>query len=227
MPKSYKKKSLKKRKQTGGDSICSNLYPNISSNTQSLVSNETIGGPAPVSSSDKVLSCSIPTPRAPVGKVPPEPMMEQMPMEGTPSAFLGNPPPRTPPKIPGPPGPGNYQLGLAGIPFLGPQETPPQATSILRDLVNKGTFNRDYQPILNTNLVTNSTCKSNPNNRTQLGGAGSSVSKKTSLKIIKSPKLLKKQDKKLKKEREKKIIYLNLKDRQKNNKTKKKYSKNN
>ena len=193
MPKSYRKKkpkSLKRKKQTGGDTICSNLYPKLSSNSQSLKLNETIGGPAPALSSDNVLSCSIPTPRAPVGQTPPEPMMEQMPMDGTPSAFLGNPPPRTPPTMTGPPGPGNYQLGLAGIPVLGSRETPPQATSILRDQVNKGTFNRDYQPILNTNLVTKSTCKANPNNRSQLGGKRSSLSK--SLKIIKSPKSLKK-----------------------------------
>lgn len=200
MPKSYRKKipkSLKRRKQTGGDTICNNLYPKVSSNTQSSASNETIGGPAPVSGSDKVLSCSIPTPRAPVGISPPEPMLEQMPMEGTPSTFLGNPPPRTPPTISGPPGPGNYQPGLAGIPVLGSQETPPQATSFLRDLVNRGTFNRDYQPILNTNLVSNSTCKSNPNNRTQKGGTSSRLSKKKSLKNIKSRKLIKNKRKKI------------------------------
>lgn len=195
-------KSLKKKRQTGGDTICSNLFPKLPSKDPSLVTNETIGGPAPVSSSDNVLSCSIPTPRAPVGPTPPEPMLEQMPMDGTPSTFLGNPPPRRPPVIPGPPGPGNYKPGLAGIPVLGTHQKPPQATSILKELVNQGTFNKDYQPILNTNLVSNSTCKSNPNNRSQVGGSVSSPKKKKSLKIIKSPKLLKEQDKKLDKERE-------------------------
>lgn len=211
MPKSYRKKksrSLKKRKQTGGDIICSNLYPKISSNQQSLTVNETIGGPAPVSSSDNVLSCSIPTPRAPVGVIPPEPMMEQMPMDGTPSAFLGRPPPRVPPSLPGPPGPGNYQPGLAGIPPLEVNQRPPQATSILHSLVDKGTFNRDYQPILNTNLVTKSTCKANPSNRSQLGGKRVSLSKKKSskilneLKIIKSSKSLKEQQSQLDHKRE-------------------------
>lgn len=199
MPKSYIKKksrSLKRIKQTGGDTICSNLYPKLPSNDISLSTNETIGGPAPALSSVNVLSCSIPTPRAPVGKTPPEPVLEQMPMDGTPSTFLGNPPPRTPPVMTGPPGPGNYQPGLAGIPVQGSQELPSQATTILRDLVTKGTFNRDYQPILNTNLVTNSTCKANPNNRSQKGGTFSKVSKKISLKSTKSKKLIKSKRKK-------------------------------
>lgn len=200
------KRSLKK-KQNGGDTVCSNLYTKRSINDNLNISNEIIGGPSSVNSDNKVLSCSIPTPRAPIGDVPASPMLEKMPMTGSPSIFDGKVPPRVSPKMTGPPGPGNYQLGPEGIYVSSPNDIPPQATSILHDLVNKGTINRDYQPILNTNLVNKSTCKSFPNNRNQGGGGVLKNSyKKTPKKVLKSSKLLKEREKKLNEEREKRFI---------------------
>ena len=200
------KRSLKK-KQNGGDTVCSNLYTKPSMNDNLNISNEIIGGPSSVNSDNKVLSCSIPTPRAPIGDVPASPMLEKMPMTGSPSIFDGKVPPRVSPKITGPPGPGNYQLGPEGIYVSSPNDIPPQATSILHDLVNKGTINRDYQPILNTNLVNKSTCKSFPNNRNQGGGGVLKNSyKKTPKKVLKSQILLKEREKKLDAEREKRFI---------------------
>lgn len=201
------KRSLKK-KQNGGDTVCSNLYTKPSMNDNLNISNEIIGGPSSVNSDNKVLSCSIPTPRAPIGDVPASPMLEKMPMTGSPSIFDGKVPPRVSPKITGPPGPGNYQLGPEGIYVSSPNDIPPQATSILHDLVNKGTINRDYQPILNTNLVNKSTCKSFPNNRNQGGGGVLKNSyKKTPNKVLKSQTLLKEREKKKNSEIEKKFIY--------------------
>ncbi len=200
------KKSLKK-KQNGGDTVCSNLYPKLNMNDNLNISNEVIGGPSSVNSDNTVLSCSIPTPRAPISDVPVSPMTEKMPMSGSPSIFDGKVPPRVSPKITGPPGPGNYQLGPEGIYVSSPNEIPPQATSILHDLVNKGTVNRDYQPILNTNLVNKSTCKSFPSYRNQSGGGTLMNSyKKTPKKVLKSSKLLKEREKKLNEEKEKRFI---------------------
>lgn len=197
MPKSINKKSIKfgrkkrtirRKKLSGGDSICSNLYPKLDLNNQPLLSNEVIGGPSLISADNKVLSCSIPTPRAPNGPVPPVPMTENMPMEGTPSMFMGKPPPRVTPTIPGPPGPGAYKPGLAGIPTGSSTSKPAQPTIILNDLVNKGTVNRDYQPILNTSLVSNSTCMAHPNNRNRVGGRSKKNKQKRKNSVVKKNK---------------------------------------
>lgn len=208
MPTEKIKRNLnKKKKQNGGDAVCSNLYPKMDTSHNLNMSNEIIGGPMSVNSNNKTLSCSLPTPRPPIGDIPASPILEKMPMNGTPSIFKGEVPSRVPPKIPGPPGPGNYQLGPEGIYVSSLNDTLPQATSILQDLVNRGTKNRDYQPILNTNLVTKSTCKSSPNNRHQSGGAFKKKSfKKTPIKILKSQKLLKEREQKLDTEKEKQFI---------------------
>ena len=176
---SKKKNKVSKKKQLGGDTVCSNLYPKSVVDNVQLVTNENIGGPSPVNANNKILSCSLPTPRAPAATTPPIPVTENMPMDGSPSPFLGRPPPRVPPAMPGPPGPGAYKPGLAGIPVLSSTTNPPQATTILNDIINRGTVNRDYQPILNSNLITNSTCTANPNKRNHVGGQRKHKKKKS------------------------------------------------
>lgn len=156
----------------GNDGLMSQAFP---TNPQQ--------GPAPVGHKQNIQTCFIPVPRAPLPLQPVQPMEPYTLTEpGRPGAFEGPPPPRIPPKMPGPPGPGAYTLGLEGIPVLPENQRPAQPIEILKEVVNRGTFNRDLQPAIVTSETNDTTCVANPQIRNvdnnQSGGFKKIKSKK-------------------------------------------------
>lgn len=158
-------------------------------------SSESQNGFAPIDNDLKIKPCFIPVPKAPPSDVPVRPMESStLTQSEKPALFEGPPPQRIPPKIPGPPGPGAYIPGLAGIPVLPICERSAQPVEILNDLVNKGTNNMDLQPYMITSNINQNTCLANPEirsaNNQQSGGSIKKIIKRKN----KSKKLQKKKN---------------------------------
>lgn len=151
--------------------------------SQSISDGPQVGSPAPIGHSNNIPNCFIPVPRAPIAQQPVKPMEPSTLTEpGMPAAFEGPPPPRDSPREPGPPGPGAFTLGLEGIPVLPANQRPAQPIEILKDVVNRGTYNRDMFPAMVTSKINNSTCVANPNLRNQQSGGSKLKKYKKSLK---------------------------------------------